>query len=179
MRICKKFKFEMAHLVRWAYSKRCAKSLHWHSYKLELYFKSYNNSLNSAWMIIDFWRIKDLIFDFIDSFDHSVLLWDNEKKEVIEFFKSNFERVIVFNHNSSAEEQVRAFFWIIQWRLNSVLWWNILLDEAILWETESGSASFTLLDYKNDLKILPRFKFSSKILKDWKVKNKDILISKL
>lgn len=48
--------------------------------------------------------------DFVDSFDHSFLLWNiPEDSEIIEFAIENFERVIITPFSSSAEMQAKMF----------------------------------------------------------------------
>ena len=107
----------MAHIVRKAYSKRCAKNIHGHSYTLEVMLDTEPNYtfLDEAGMVIDFWKVKELISDFIDSFDHSLMLWDiPEEKELIDFAVKNFDRVIIAPFNSTAEQMARMFYEVIE-----------------------------------------------------------------
>jgi len=109
MLIRKQFKFEMAHVVRNAWSQRCSKNIHGHSYLVEILFKG--SSLDKGQMLVDFGIIKKYLNDFIDSFDHSLCLWESvESEEVINFMKKHFERVIVMPVNSSAEMQAKLFY---------------------------------------------------------------------
>lgn len=113
MEIRKTFKFEMAHIVRKAYSQRCAKSIHGHSYKVELYFQNdliEGKGLDEAGMLIDFGLVKKLFNEFMDLFDHALVLWRKaEPKEDIKFFNDRYERVIVTDFTSSAEVQAMMF----------------------------------------------------------------------
>lgn len=69
--ICKKFKFEAAHVLTEAYSEEC-KKIHGHSYVVEFYFRS--KKLNKDGMVIDFKKIKEGIQPQIDWYDHSIMV---------------------------------------------------------------------------------------------------------
>lgn len=110
MVIRKQFKFEMAHIVRKAWSQRCSRSVHGHSYLLELLLRSGEDKLDNAQMVVDFGAVKVLFNDLIDSFDHALCFWNlKEDKKIIDFSKKNFERVIVTPFNPSAEMQAEFF----------------------------------------------------------------------
>lgn len=110
MVIRKQFKFEMAHIVRRAWSQRCSRSVHGHSYLLELFLRSDDSLLDNAQMVVDFGAVKVLFNDLIDSFDHSLCFWNlKQDKKIIDFSKKNFERVIVTPFNPSAEMQAEFF----------------------------------------------------------------------
>ena len=110
MIIRKQFKFEMAHIVRKAWSQRCSRSVHGHSYLLEMFLSDECGELDDAQMVVDFGAVKVLFNDLIDSFDHSLCFWKlPEDQKIIDFSIENFERVIVTPFNPSAEMQADFF----------------------------------------------------------------------
>ena len=70
MRIRKLFKFENAHIVRNCSSDRCKRSIHGHSYEVELILEAHR--LDHGQMVYDFGLLKHHIKDIIDSFDHAI-----------------------------------------------------------------------------------------------------------
>lgn len=70
MLIRKLFKFENAHVVRNCTSDRCKRSIHGHSYKVELLLKA--SKLDHGQMVYDFGLLKGVIKDLFDSFDHAI-----------------------------------------------------------------------------------------------------------
>ncbi|WP_238353640.1 6-pyruvoyl trahydropterin synthase family protein [Pseudomonas proteolytica] len=70
MLIRKLFKFESAHIVRNCTSRRCSRSLHGHSYKIEVLLEAY--ALDHGQMVYDFGLLKGTVGNFIDGFDHAV-----------------------------------------------------------------------------------------------------------
>lgn len=73
MLIRKLFKFESAHIVRGCSSRRCSRSLHGHSYRIELLLEAH--SLDNGQMVYDFGLLKGDVRDLIDAFDHAVTFW--------------------------------------------------------------------------------------------------------
>lgn len=78
MIIRKLFKFEGAHIVRNCTSKRCRENIHGHSYQVEVFITS--DRLDKGYMIMDFCRLEQ-VKEFIESFDHSYSLWNEEPDE--------------------------------------------------------------------------------------------------
>src|SRR5690349_12900731 len=107
MLIRKLFKAELAHTTQGAYTKRCH-HLHGHSYKFELFLKS--DSPNPAMMVSDFKAVKDIgINDFLDSFDHAVILWNKDPRAAI-INQINPDRHILAPINPTAEMLSKSFF---------------------------------------------------------------------
>lgn len=106
--IRKLFKFEMAHVVRNAWSQRCAHSIHGHSYTAEIFLKG--DKLDSAGMVLDFGLLKKFLHPFIDSFDHATWLWSADDPSILELFQKKFARVIISPFTSSAEVQALTFY---------------------------------------------------------------------
>lgn len=70
--IRKQFKVEMAHRLRSAFSKCCTDQIHGHSYIIEVFLKA--EQLNVDDMLIDFGELKSIISDYINSWDHALVL---------------------------------------------------------------------------------------------------------
>lgn len=100
MKIRKLYRIESAHIVKNAYSQRCSHSYHGHSGVIEVFFKA--DELDNAGMIFDFGAMKRTVGSFLDMFDHSAHLW-NEDEEGIKFFSSANERYIILPCNPTAE----------------------------------------------------------------------------
>lgn len=172
MEIRKSFKFEMAHIVRKAWSQRCSRNVHGHSYTVEFFFES--PVLDDGQMVIDFGIIKKYFHDFVDSFDHSMWLWDiPEDKEIITFFKDNFERVIVTPFSSSAESQARMFFYFGESMLEKISnfmpeYEQVNLSRVRVHETTTGYGEYLYID--KDTLPLPKdsWYISKGIQNDWK-----------
>ncbi len=107
MKIRKMYKFESAHIVRDAVSRRCSHSFHGHSGEIEVFFKS--NKLDRAGMVYDFGAMKKFVGSFLDMFDHSVHLWLAESQEVKDFFMKHNERWIIVPVNPTAENYALMF----------------------------------------------------------------------
>lgn len=86
MQIRKLFKGEGAHIVRNCSTNRCKKSIHGHSFQIEIFLTS--DKLDNGGMIVDFSLIKKSIGQWIDSFDHCMLLWRNDNPEYKEDVKN-------------------------------------------------------------------------------------------
>lgn len=110
MRIRKLFKFENAHIVRNCSSDRCKRSIHGHSYQIELILEAHR--LDHGQMVYDFGLLKSSIKDIIDSFDHAICFWNKDDPEYIEACKKFSARWISLPVSPSAEQFSRViFFW--------------------------------------------------------------------
>jgi len=107
MVIRKLYRIESAHVVRDAVSERCSHNYHGHSGKIEVFLKASN--LDNAGMVYDFGAFKQTIGSFIDMFDHSIHLYNQDKKENIEFFTKENARYIIFPFNPTAENYALFF----------------------------------------------------------------------
>jgi len=172
MIIRKLFKFENAHIVRKCTSRRCSRSIHGHSYKVEVKLSS--NFLDNGQMVYDFGLTKIYIKDIIDSFDHAITLWAEDDKEYVKFAKKFSERWIMLPLNPSAEQFSRIFFVIIDKILNLLEFKNseknVTLHSVIVHETDTGYAECFREDAfnKNMGEIrLEEIIFSDRIKKEW------------
>ena len=136
--IRKEFKFEMAHRLVSSFHKPCQRP-HGHSYVLELFFTS--NELNEDGMVIDFAQVKDIIGEYVDSWDHimvlkasdplvDVLLGENIDKNI-----KAADGIKVVNYNPTAENMARDMYQYIK----SVL---PQLSKVRLHETTTGWAEY-------------------------------------
>ena len=170
MIIRKKFKFEGAHIVRDCSSDRCKKSLHGHSYVVEVFLTS--SKLDFGQMIYDFGLTKGTIKDIVDSFDHAYAMWDKESDEFKSFIKSNSDRYIEMPVSPSAECFALTFLFIIDKILNATEFKNgegeVKVHSVRVHETETGYAEA----FREDLKWF-NFKlsdiiFSQAVKDEWK-----------
>ena len=172
MIVRKLFKFENAHIVRNCTSRRCSRSIHGHSYKVELFLKS--NSLDRGQMVYDFGLTKLMIKELIDSFDHAITLWSKDNKEYINDMKKWSERWVEIPVNPSAEQLSRLFFLMIDKVLKNTIMVNeeknVMVDSVIVHETDTGYAKCDKEDaYNHNLGIidLKEIKFSNRIKEEW------------
>jgi 6-pyruvoyltetrahydropterin/6-carboxytetrahydropterin synthase len=173
MIIRKLFKFENAHIVRGCSSLRCSKSLHGHSYRVEILIKS--NFLDNGQMVYDFGLMKSYIKDFIDSFDHSISFWDGDDSEYIKFLKKFSQRWISLPISPSAEQLSRVFYLIIDRLLSQTDMSNgereVSLESVIVHETDSGYAQCFKEDAYNHKNMglieLKKIIFSNQISSEW------------
>lgn len=184
--IRKLFKFEMAHVVRNAWSKRCAHSIHGHSYVAEIFLSG--EDLDNAGMVLDFGLMKKFLHPFIDSFDHATWLWLDDDPEIIDLFTKKFDRVILSPFTSSAEQQAEMFaifahdvvVTLHQYpefakkilpekeieQLN-----KLIVSKAIVHETTTGYAEFNL---KRQSRLnLNKLWFSEEIRREWPAEFRD------
>jgi len=169
MLIRKLFKFEGAHIVRDCSSERCKKSIHGHSYKVEVFFTS--NGLDNGQMVMDFGLMKGTIKDLIDSFDHAYSMWDREKEDFKEFMKDNSCRWIQMPVSPSAEQYSLMLLYIIDKIVQSTHFTNGEKDVEVysvrVHETDTGYAE----SFRNDLQwvtyALEDIKFSQGIKDEW------------
>lgn len=143
MQITKIFTFESSHRVLGADSERCRKSVHGHSYKVELTLES--SKLNRAMMVYDFGNLKGTVKNFIDSFDHCHLIYSKDSAEYKDFFKKMNKRWIEVPFNPTAE-MISTFIFAV---VNHILIYTIpsngegiiKIHSVKVWETATGSAT--------------------------------------
>ena len=170
MIIRKKFKFEGAHIVRKCSSERCKKSIHGHSYIVEVFIKS--DKLDNGMMVYDF-GLLDKVKEMIDSFDHSYVVWDQEDIKFKQFMLDNSDRLVMMPLSPSAECFSLVFFKCIDMILNNTEYengeGNVELHSVRVHETATGYAEC----FRDDLDIidfkLNQIFFSKGIRNDWKV----------
>ncbi len=104
--IRKQFKMEYAHQLADSYSVAC-QTLHGHSAILEVFLTSKDITEDS--MIVDFGKIKSFVNEYIDSFDHALILKDTTPDEYVEMLKKYNDpgRIKLVPYNPTAEEMAR------------------------------------------------------------------------
>ncbi|MBM3116029.1 6-pyruvoyl trahydropterin synthase family protein [Jeongeupia naejangsanensis] len=142
MLIRKLFKFENAHIVRNCSSDRCRRSIHGHSYKVEVLLEAH--ALDQGQMVYDFGLMKGTIKDVIDAFDHAICFWDKDDPDYIALCKTFSARWISMPVSPSAEQFARLFFVVIDALLKQTTMANgegdVLLHSVIAHETDTGYA---------------------------------------
>ncbi len=87
-KMCRVFEIESGHILS-KNEGRC-RMPHGHSRKVEVILSA--EELDNKDMICDFKVLKIILSDFIDSFDHAIMI--NTESPHLEYFVENFERVI-------------------------------------------------------------------------------------
>jgi len=170
--IRKLFKYEMSHVVREAYTRRCSHSIHGHSYKMELCLTGEVPDI--AQMVMDFSLVKKYYHTFVDSFDHAHMIWNvpSAQKE-IEYIRSANERYIIAPFSSTAEMQAKMFYVFSENVLN-YLKSSGLIDQSIrtdcvrVHETDTGYAEFRMSTGDKFPEIdISEIEFSDGIINEW------------
>ncbi|HCJ6425759.1 TPA: 6-carboxytetrahydropterin synthase [Acinetobacter baumannii] len=172
MLIRKLFKFENAHVVRNCTSDRCKRSIHGHSYKVELLLKA--SKLDHGQMVYDFGLLKGVIKDLFDSFDHAICFWEKDDPQYIDACKTFSARWISLPVSPSAEQFSRIFFYLAQQVLQSTVTQNgegdVEVYSVIVHETDTGYAQSFLEDIQNEqmgLLNLEGIIFSEQVQSEW------------
>ncbi|WP_230658968.1 6-pyruvoyl trahydropterin synthase family protein [Psychrobacter sp. I-STPA10] len=172
MRIRKLFKFENAHIVRNCSSDRCKRSIHGHSYQIELILEA--TRLDHGQMVYDFGLLKSSIKDIIDSFDHAICFWNKDDPEYIKACKTFSARWISLPVSPSAEQFSRViFFWadaILQQTQMQNGEADVQVYSVIAHETATGYAQCFREDVYNEQMgqlELESFEFSEQIKTEW------------
>lgn len=172
MLIRKLFKFENAHIVRNCTSDRCKRSIHGHSYKVELLLKA--SKLDHGQMVYDFGLLKGVIKDLYDSFDHAICFWQEDNSEYIQACKTFSARWVSLPVSPSAEQFSRIFFYLAQQVLKSTVTQNgegdVEVYSVIVHETDTGYAQSFAEDIDNaqmGLLALDQIIFSEQIESEW------------
>jgi len=172
MIIRKKFKFEGAHIVRNCSTDRCKKSIHGHSYEVEVFFTS--NKLDNGYMILDFGLTKKHIKNIIDSFDHVYSMWEGEENNFKEFFKSNSQRWIEMPISPSAESYSLMFLKFVDLILKNTTFTNgegdVKVSSVRVHETQTGYAEA----FRKDMELIEfdiqKVFFSKQVINEWEDK---------
>ncbi|MDE5955291.1 MAG: 6-carboxytetrahydropterin synthase [Bacteroidales bacterium] len=148
MKIRKLFKFEAAHIVRNCSTVRCRQNIHGHSFKAELMLHA--SSLDNAGMVMDFGLLKGRVSSLFDAFDHSYIIWSEDKGELVNFIKNENERWIELPFSPSAENLALFFHVVIQGIINCTVPINgqgdVKVSSVRIHETETGWAETELED---------------------------------
>lgn len=172
MLIRKLFKFENAHIVRNCTSDRCKRSIHGHSYKVELLLKA--SKLDHGQMVYDFGLLKGVIKDIFDSFDHAICFWQHDSEDYIQACQTFSARWVALPVSPSAEQFSRIFFFLAQQVLQSTVTQNgegdVEVYSVIVHETDTGYAQSFIEDIENEqmsILSLDQIVFSEQIQAEW------------
>ncbi|OGG95043.1 MAG: hypothetical protein A2508_09495 [Candidatus Lambdaproteobacteria bacterium RIFOXYD12_FULL_49_8] len=155
MIIRKLFKAEVAHRVAMAYTARC-QGVHGHSYKFEVFLTG--ETQDQAQMLMDFKLLKDKFNNFMDSFDHSLLVWEQDPA-LVEMAPKLNNRFMILPYNPTAEQMSRHIF-------QEAEAMGLPIKKVICHETETGYAEF---DGSDPIRIdLTKVVFSKQILAEYK-----------
>lgn len=172
MRIRKLFKFENAHIVRNCSSDRCKRSIHGHSYQVELILEAHR--LDHGQMVYDFGLLKGNIKDIIDSFDHAITFWDKDDPSYIQACKDFSARWVSLPVSPSAEQFSRVIFFWADAILKQTQMQNgeqdVHVHSVIVHETATGYAQCFGDDVTNEQmgKLdLADFEFSEQVKAEW------------
>ena len=168
MQIRKLFKVEMAHVVRNCSTDRCKKSIHGHKGTIEVFLTA--NKLDNAGMIMDFGLMKNAIKQFVDSFDHCLVLWSKDNPSYLKDMKKWSDRWVELRCNPSAE--CLALFFVKM--INEILYrtsfcngeGNVICSKVIYHETDTGYAEATYEDIKN-FPLDCHVEYSDGVMCDW------------
>ena len=172
MLIRKLFKFENAHIVRNCTSDRCKRSIHGHSYKVELLLKA--SKLDHGQMVYDFGLLKGVIKELFDSFDHAICYWQKDDPEYIAACQTFSARWSALPVSPSAEQFSRIFFYLAQQVLHSTTTQNgegdVEVYSVIVHETDTGYAQSFIEDIENEqmgILNLDQIIFSEQVQAEW------------
>lgn len=172
MLIRKLFRFENAHIVRNCTSDRCSRSIHGHSYQVEVLLEAH--ALDHGQMVYDFGLMKGDIRTLIDSFDHAVAYWDADDPEYLDACRKFSARWIALPVSPSAEQFSRVFFALVDRVLALTDMVNgegdVRLHSVIVHETATGYAQCFREDIDNPrMGELPldRIVFSDQVRAEW------------
>jgi 6-pyruvoyltetrahydropterin/6-carboxytetrahydropterin synthase len=126
-------------------------------------------------MVYDFGLMKQNMKDIIDSFDHSIAIWNKDSSEYIEDMKKHSKRFVILPVSPSAEQFSRVIFILIDKLLKQTSMQNgekeVKLNSVIVHETKTGYAQCFRDDAYSELmgKIdIDEIIFSKDIKDDWK-----------
>ncbi|MDR0666415.1 MAG: 6-carboxytetrahydropterin synthase [Campylobacteraceae bacterium] len=172
MIIRKMFRFENTHIVRDCATKRCRTSIHGHSYRAEILLES--TTLDNAQMVYDFGLMKGGMQDLIESFDHSVTLWNKDDEGYIAAMKKYSDRWVELPVSPTAEQFARVIFLMVDLLLTNTIFTNgegkINVNSVIIHETDRGYAKAEAKDaYSEVMGIinLNDIVFSKSVMEDW------------
>jgi len=137
--IRKQFKFEMAHQLKEAYSDCCKNTIHGHSYICEVFIES-NILLDGTGMVVDFGKFKDLCGEYIDSWDHALVMPNSLPKDYLKMLLKYNKNLKIVDYNPTAEEMARDIFRTLRIICKGESMFNVA--KVRLHETATGWAEY-------------------------------------
>ena len=129
MEIRKVFRAEIAHRLSRAYTTRCL-GVHGHSYKFEIFVKS--DTLDENEMVMDFKLLKERANKFLDCFDHTLLIEEDDSFLVQNASALN-PRYMIVPYNTTAENISSHIY-------SQLKKLGLPINKVIVHETEDGCA---------------------------------------
>jgi len=171
--IRKSFKVEMAHIVRNCSSERCRQSIHGHSVLIEVFLKA--KQLDKGFMVYDFGLMKGTMGNWIDSFDHTYVLWADENEELKSSIKKFSDRWIELPLSPSAESFAVLFLQAcnairVATPLKNGEDPHLVVSSVRVHETVTGYAEAEIEDtYRLDdfAQLYKQIVYSDAVRKDW------------
>jgi len=108
--IRKTFKVEYAHQLNSSYYVGC-QNLHGHSAKIEVFLQA--DYLNKDEMVLDFAELKEIVGDYINSFDHVMIISKDASASYIEALESNntnIKHIKIVDYNPTAENMAKDIY---------------------------------------------------------------------
>jgi len=142
--IRKLFRFEMAHQLAKAFSRCCSDTIHGHTYTLEVFFKS--EVLDETDMVVDFGEIKQLIKEYVESWDHSLVMPGFLNPEYLNMLEKYCANLKIVPYNPTAEAMSRDMFYTIKELVKPIIERSnreIKLHAIRLHETQTGYAEYS------------------------------------
>jgi 6-pyruvoyltetrahydropterin/6-carboxytetrahydropterin synthase len=172
MIIRKKFEFNGQHIVRNCSSIRCKKSIHGHTYQVEVFFTA--SDLDNGGMILDFGLMKGNIKDIIKAFHNSYSIWNKEDEKFKDVISSVYDRIVSLPVSPSAENYSLMLLYIIDNIIKATEFNNgekaIKVKSVRVHETLTGYAE----SFRKDLKHIPfdlnDIKFSQSVTEEFEDK---------
>ena len=171
MLITKIFNVESSHRVVNCSSDRCKFSIHGHSAVIEVTLEG--RRPDNGGMVYDFGLMKNSIKEFIDSMDHTHILYSKDDPEYVNFIKKMNKRWIILPVSPSAEFLSAFIFSYIDFILKNTTTANgegyLRVYSVKYHETKTGSATC----FKEDIPcwfgddIFKQVKFSDGVMEDW------------
>lgn len=141
MEIRKKYSINSSHRVLNSLTKRCSNSIHGHQAEIEIFLES--KGLDKAMMVYDFGAFTQ-IKNFLFLMNDSVLMWNKDSIEYLDFIKMFNARWIEFNFSPTAEMLSYYIFNFVTKILSKTKFTNneceINVSKVIYHETRSGKA---------------------------------------
>jgi len=128
--------------------------------------------LDYGGMTLDFNLVKTFMNDFVDSFDHTYIMWNKELQEVKDYQHKFSKRWIELPVTPSAESLSIIFYWVLDQILRNIKFANGEVDVELhavrIHETDTGYAEANYEDLKNIVGVtLDNIVFSEQIIKEW------------
>jgi 6-pyruvoyltetrahydropterin/6-carboxytetrahydropterin synthase len=125
-------------------------------------------------MVYDFGLMKGGMQDLIESFDHSVTLWNKDDEGYIAAMKKYSDRWVELPVSPTAEQFARVIFLMVDLLLTNTIFTNgegkINVNSVIIHETDRGYAKAEAKDaYSEVMGIinLNDIVFSKSVMEDW------------